>query len=183
MSLNDSYTALSSDLNSLHTRIKQIGSSPSASDMKELNQIVTLLSDRLIRLRTEQANVLHERSSSQASAKAANLAAHHDKAMAAINDATTALRTKNQNLRAEQLKLVNSVDQQRQILKSNQTNFKNYSKMLNNKMELLATRDRMLQLSQERNVYKKKVIYVLFAVIIALLVAIIAAYSFFNKRK
>jgi hypothetical protein len=48
-------------------------------------------------------------------------------------------------------------------------------------MQLVATRDRMLQLSQERNMYKKKVIYVLFSIVIALLVAIISAYTVYGK--
>jgi len=183
MSLQDSFKSLTSDLDKLNARVKSIGSNPSTAEVKELNQIVSLLSGRLQSLNTEQANVLMERRAGEAAAKQAAISAHGNDIMRTINGITTTLREKNQRLRAEQEQLVNSVDQQRQILSSNQANFRNYSKTLQNKMELLATRDRMLQLSQERNVYKKKVIYVLFAVIIALLVAIIAAYSFFNKKK
>lgn len=50
------------------------------------------------------------------------------------------------------------------------------------RLETAATRDRMLQLSQERNIYKKKVIYVLLAIIIALITAILASYNVFSKK-
>ena len=53
---------------------------------------------------------------------------------------------------------------------------------IRSRLEVAATRDRMLQLSQERNIYKKKVIYVLLAIIIALTTAILASYSFFSKK-
>lgn len=58
-----------------------------------------------------------------------------------------------------------------------------YTTDINSKMNLIATKDRMLQLSQDRNVYKKKVIYVLFSVLIAIFIAIISFYSIYNKNK
>ena len=67
-------------------------------------------------------------------------------------------------------------------LSNNDVLLKKYEKQIKNKMSVVATRDRMLQLSQERNVYKKKVINVLFSIIIALLVAIISAYTVFGKK-
>lgn len=53
---------------------------------------------------------------------------------------------------------------------------------LKKRLQTAATRDRMLQLSQERNIYKKKVIYVLLAIIIALITAILASYNVFSKK-
>lgn len=53
---------------------------------------------------------------------------------------------------------------------------------LKRKLQVAATRDRMLQLSQERNIYKKKIIYVLLAIVIALITTILASYNFFSKK-
>jgi predicted nucleic acid-binding Zn-ribbon protein len=66
-------------------------------------------------------------------------------------------------------------------LETNNQLLSEYDKNTKNKMSVIATRDRMLQLSQERNVYKKKMIYVLLSIIIALLVAVISAYTIFGK--
>lgn len=52
---------------------------------------------------------------------------------------------------------------------------------INYKKNLLITRDRMLELSQEKNVYKKKVIFTLLAVIFA--IALLMALSFLYLRR
>tara|TARA_Y100001958_G_C21177827_1_gene508291 strand:- start:487 stop:1386 length:900 start_codon:yes stop_codon:yes gene_type:complete len=44
------------------------------------------------------------------------------------------------------------------------------------------TKDRMLELSQDRNSYKQKVIYTLISIIISLLVSIVVAYTYFKKK-
>ena len=61
--------------------------------------------------------------------------------------------------------------------------FSKYSDDIKNKMQLLATRDRMLQISQERNIYKRKIIYILLSMIVALLVSIVCGFTFFSKLK
>jgi hypothetical protein len=76
-----------------------------------------------------------------------------------------------------------SIKNYQQTLKNNNNLFQKYSHDIQNKMQLVATRDRMLQLSQERNLYKKKIIYVLFSIIIALLICVVAVYTFFGKNK
>lgn len=55
------------------------------------------------------------------------------------------------------------------------------SKEIEEKTKLLETRNRMLQLSIDRNIYKKKLIYSLLAVIIAMVVAMLFFYSYFNN--
>lgn len=75
----------------------------------------------------------------------------------------------------------NSIRNYRRTLNNNHKLFQKYSDDIKNKMQLVATRDRMLQLSQERNMYKKKIIYVLFSIVIALLIAIISAYTVYGK--
>jgi len=55
------------------------------------------------------------------------------------------------------------------------------SQEIEDKMRVLETRNKMLQLSIEKNIYKKKVIYTLLAVIIAIFAGMLLMYSFFNK--
>ena len=52
---------------------------------------------------------------------------------------------------------------------------------LEQKRAVLITRNRMLQLSQDRNVYKQKVIYTLISLIIVCFVLIIIGYIGFKK--
>ena len=54
-------------------------------------------------------------------------------------------------------------------------------KILEDKMRLMRTRDRMLQLSIEKNVYKRKVIYTLVAMILGIIILMIAGYVAFNR--
>lgn len=49
------------------------------------------------------------------------------------------------------------------------------------KMELLETRNRQLQLSIDKNIFKKKVIYTLLSIIIAILVLLLIGYGLMNK--
>jgi len=55
-------------------------------------------------------------------------------------------------------------------------------KEIEDKEKLLLTRSRMLQISQDRNSYKKKVIYSLIAVIFAIFIFTLVAYIFFNRK-
>lgn len=49
------------------------------------------------------------------------------------------------------------------------------------KAELMNTRNRMLELSMEKNIYKRKVIYTILALILAVIVMLVAGYVTFNK--
>jgi hypothetical protein len=75
----------------------------------------------------------------------------------------------------------NDIQNYKQTLLNNNLLFSKYSDDIKNKMQLVATRDRMLQISQERNVYKKKIIYVLLSMIIALIISVIFGYTVFSK--
>ena len=50
------------------------------------------------------------------------------------------------------------------------------------KKNIINTRARMLQIAQENNVYKQKIIYTLIAFIFAVFVAILVMYVFYSKR-
>jgi tetrahydromethanopterin S-methyltransferase subunit F len=49
------------------------------------------------------------------------------------------------------------------------------------KQKLINTRNRMLQLSQEKNMYKTKIIYTLLSVVILLVIILLAIYVYFSK--
>ena len=107
-----------------------------------------------------------------------------------LKTATDKLNNFNNDLIKIQLKTTNdientatSIKNYRETLKNNNNLFQKYSQDIQNKMQLVATRDRMLQLSQERNVYKKKVIYILFSIIITLLIIVVSIYTFFGKAQ
>src|SRR5210317_930920 len=73
------------------------------------------------------------------------------------------------------------ITKQQEVLQNNQQLFSQYDNDIKSKMQLVATRDRMLQLSQERNIYKQKIIYVLVSFIVALLIGSISVYTIFNR--
>lgn len=74
-----------------------------------------------------------------------------------------------------------AIQNYQKALSNNEMLFNKYNDDIRKKKDLVATRDRMLQLSQERNIYKQKMIFVLLSVIIALVVMVIVIYSIFNK--
>ena len=51
------------------------------------------------------------------------------------------------------------------------------------KKNVINTRARMLQIAQENNVYKQKIIYTLIAFIFAVFIAILVMYVFYSKKK
>ena len=55
-------------------------------------------------------------------------------------------------------------------------------KEIEDKEKLLLTRSRMLQISQDRNSYKKKIIYSLIAVIFAVFILTIVMYVLFSRK-
>ena len=54
---------------------------------------------------------------------------------------------------------------------------------IDEKTKLILTRSRMLQLSQEKNVYKKKIIYTLISILLFLFIVTLSSYVFFSKKK
>jgi len=55
-------------------------------------------------------------------------------------------------------------------------------KEIEDKEKLILTRSRMLQISQDRNSYKKKIIYTLIALILFIFIATIMTYVFFMRK-
>ena len=74
------------------------------------------------------------------------------------------------------------IDKKAQQISEKQKQVYGQSQEIDDKMKLLDTRNKMLQLSIDQNIYKKKVIYSLLSVIIALIVGMIFFYTFFSKK-
>lgn len=53
---------------------------------------------------------------------------------------------------------------------------------IDNKRNLIMTRDRMLQLSHEKNIYKRKVIFTLISLIFLIIIIMIAVYVYNSKK-
>lgn len=68
-------------------------------------------------------------------------------------------------------------------LKQKKEQLEALNKQIENKMKLIETRNRMLQVSIEKNNYKKKVIYTLISIILAIIIIMLVAYVYFNKKK
>jgi hypothetical protein len=74
------------------------------------------------------------------------------------------------------------IEKKSDTLEEKQKQVYGQTKEIEDKMRLLETRDKMLQLSIDRNLYKKKVIYSLFSIILAFIILMICFYAFFNKK-
>ena len=75
----------------------------------------------------------------------------------------------------------NLIQQKDQELYRKMTQHKYQQHELDYKRQLMETRNRMLQLSQEKNVYKTKVIYSLISIILLLVIVVLAVYINFSK--
>ena len=98
------------------------------------------------------------------------------------------LQELHKNMKNEQLNTENEIQSTNKKLKdylktieNNSILYNNYSDNIENNRQLVATRDRMLQISQERNIYKKKIIYILLTIIIGIIIFLISGYTIYDK--
>jgi len=75
----------------------------------------------------------------------------------------------------------NEIQKKANIISEKQKQVYGQTQEIDDKMQLFETRNKMLQLSIDRNIYKKKIIYSLLAVIIALIIGMLFFYSYFSK--
>ena len=97
------------------------------------------------------------------------------------NDEITDLTSQIQTLQNSSDNLENSLTTRTDTIQTAQTQLQNQQKLLEEKRALLITRNRMLQLSQDRNFYKQRVIYTLISLIFAAIVIILIGYAAFKK--
>lgn len=95
-----------------------------------------------------------------------------------LNAITTYLTNTNKEIMTKKA----AIEEKSKQISEKQKQVYGQSQEIEDKIKLLDTRNKMLQLSIEQNVYKKKVIYSLLSVIIALLVGMIFFYTFFSKK-
>lgn len=95
-----------------------------------------------------------------------------------INSINNYLLTANAEIMTKKV----DIDKKAQQISEKQKQVYGQSQEIEDKIKLLDTRNKMLQLSIDQNVYKKKVIYSLLSVIIALIVGMIFFYTFFSKK-
>ena len=142
----------------------------------EYEKQVSLVSD----LDSARTALAHDSSSVDPS-KMMDIQAKYKKAVDDLNKLNSELLKVQQETENSIKNTSSSIDEYRKTLHNNQKLFKKYNEDIQKKTHVVATRDRMLQLSQERNIYKKKIIYVLFSIIIALFVGVLVSYSFYRK--
>ncbi len=75
------------------------------------------------------------------------------------------------------------IDAKNQELLEKQMRQKQQLNEIDEKNKLILTRARMLQLSQEKNSYKKKIIYSLIAIILLILILTLSTYVYFSRKK
>jgi predicted PurR-regulated permease PerM len=77
---------------------------------------------------------------------------------------------------------IQDLESKNQELSKKQEIQQNQLKEIEDKEKLLLTRSRMLQISQDRNSYKKKIIYTLIAAIFLIFILTIVLYVYFKRK-
>ena len=67
-------------------------------------------------------------------------------------------------------------------LREKQSILERNKEIIKDKMKILEGRNRMLQLSMDKNIFYKKVVYVILSIVIALIIIILFAVSFFKSN-
>ncbi len=78
--------------------------------------------------------------------------------------------------------ITSTYDAKNLVLAQKQLRQKEQEAEIADKTQLVVTRARMLQLAEERNMYKKKIIYTLLAVVLLILIITLTTYAFFSKQ-
>ena len=74
------------------------------------------------------------------------------------------------------------INKKEEALEEKQKQVYGQTKEIEDKITLLETRKKMLELSINRNLYKNKVIYSLFSIVLVFVIIMIGLYAFFNKK-
>jgi len=100
-----------------------------------------------------------------------------------VKDTNTIYNQQIQNLINMQEKSVDEIDMKNNELVKKYLIQIEQLKEIEDKEKLLLTRSRMLQISQDRNAYKKKIIYSLLTVVFAIFIVALVLYVLFAKKK
>jgi hypothetical protein len=80
---------------------------------------------------------------------------------------------------SNQSTLMSNINEQL-IHKRNRNNIQNNS--IDMKQDLIYTRGRMLQIAEENNIYKQKILFMLIALIFTLIIIMIFIYGYYSKK-
>ena len=155
----------------------------SQHDIQNLKDAKQLTELDIKNLETLQTTLMNETQAGNEKKTVTEFQEQYTSAIAKLNEINEKLKNTQQNIATDIKNTNNEILNYRKTLDTNNNLFNKYSDDIQNKMQIVATRDRMLQLSQERNVYKKKIIYVLLSIIIALIISVIYSYNLFSKPK
>lgn len=105
-----------------------------------------------------------------------------------LNDATNQLSLKREQLMKSLKESHEEIENQqselnnlREEINNKELRAKQQEYTINNKETLINTRNRMFQISQEKNIYRKKVIYTLLSLIIFIIIIILISLTYFKK--
>lgn len=105
-----------------------------------------------------------------------------DKGIDVMNDNIIALKSQTINLQENIEKTKINPERMFNELKEKQIILDKNREIIKNKMKILEGRNRMLQISMDKNIFYKKVVYVILSIVIAIIIIILFAVSFFKSK-
>ena len=99
-----------------------------------------------------------------------------------MNDNINALRSQTINLQENIEKTKIDPDKMFKELREKQYLIENNKEIIKNKMKILDGRNRMLQLSLDKNIFYKKLVYVILSIVISIIIIMLFAISFFKSN-
>ena len=105
-----------------------------------------------------------------------------DKGIELMNDNIIALKSQTINLQENIIKTKIDPEKMFNELKEKQNVLERNKEIIKDKMKILDGRNRMLQISLDKNIFYKKVVYVILSIVIAIIVIMLFAVSFFKSN-
>lgn len=148
-------------------------------DKQQLQDRIRVLRQRL----TQAENVLSAKTgiTSQSNLSQQQLNQFQGDMMQQANNQTRQLQFMTRNTQQKINEQRGELDMLEEELERKEIRSEQQMAEIDNKLKLIETRNRMYQLSQEKNVYKKKIIMTLISLIIMTLILMMVSYTYFNR--
>jgi len=105
-----------------------------------------------------------------------------DDAIDTMNDNIVALKSQTINLQENIMKTKVDPDKIFNELREKQIIYDKNRGIIQDKMKILEGRNRMLQISTDKNIFSKKVVYILLTITISIILIILFGISFFKSK-
>ena len=105
-----------------------------------------------------------------------------DRAIDVMNDNIVALKSQTINLQENIEKTKINPEKIFNELREKKIIYDKNREIIQNKMKILEGRNRMLQISMDKNIFSKKVVYILLTIVICIILIILFAISFFKSN-